>query len=164
MADSKLVIADRLTTKQFADRWKTGRSTVAAWCKQGLISEVRKDGFRKSWSIPADAKRPLDRPLIRELIWQVVEQQNGRIEKIDLTEWGIELDDVPGYIQALIDDCCLRRRSDHSTVLCITQRGMQMIGRRSGADSAAPLSGPLVWVSVAGGSFIGAAIKQIVTP
>lgn len=46
------------TCKQIADEWKLSERTVAALCKSGKISGVKKNG--KSWQIPDDAKKPAD--------------------------------------------------------------------------------------------------------
>lgn len=50
---------DYLTIKQTAERWNIRPRRVQEMCYNGEIEGVFK--FGRSWAIPADAERPIDR-------------------------------------------------------------------------------------------------------
>lgn len=64
---------------------------------------TRQGTFPSGWHIPSDAKRPLDKRVIRDYLWQIVELQNGCIKKPDATRWVISIADTLECVQALVD-------------------------------------------------------------
>lgn len=45
-------------TKEAAELWGYKQSTIADWCRKGLIKGADQDGKGSPWHIPKDAKCP----------------------------------------------------------------------------------------------------------
>ena len=161
-SDHAFAEAEVLTTKELSAKWNTSSKTIAAWCKNGYVIVASKETvFPGRWLIPRTSNRPLDRLLVRELLWQVVEYQNGRISEIDLTSWGIPAEDVNGCIRALLDNDYLVRLGDRPAIR-ISCKGLLLLGRKEGTRSASEPPVVLMWTASAGGAFFGSLIDQLI--
>lgn len=161
-SDHAFVEGEVLTTKDLSAKWNAGSKTIAAWCKDGYISGAAKEAsFPGRWLIPRTSNRPLDQLLVRELLWQIVEFQNGRISEIDLTTWGIPVADVNGCIKALLDNDYLVQLGD-KPVIRISCKGLLLLGRKKGALSTSEPPVVLMWAASVGGVFAGSLIDQLV--
>lgn len=153
----------RLSTKEAAEEWNDTRRNVASWCKDGYIQGARKDlRGNTAWSIPADAKRPIDSKLIRELLWQIVEKSNGIIDQLDLTDWGIPIGDTEDYVQALIDNHYLERAVMTSNVRLL-KKAIRSLGRHLDGDVRQPPE-TLILTASAAGTFAGSLARSILDP
>lgn len=45
-------------TKVAAEKWGYTQSTIANWCRMGLIEGAEQDSKRRPWRIPINAKCP----------------------------------------------------------------------------------------------------------
>lgn len=154
----------RLTTQEAADKWHTDRRLVSDWCKNGLIPGAIKDrNGNTAWSIPSDARRPIDSKLIQEVLWRLLESDKPQHEALDLTDWGIGLRDTHECIEVLVSNGYLKPAGDGG-LLSLTKKGYSILGRYGSSAKRAVLPVPLQWVSAFGGTFIGCAAKQFIAP
>lgn len=51
-------MADTMGTREAADKWGYSQSTIANWCKEGIIEGTIQYRNRGPWAIPKDAKCP----------------------------------------------------------------------------------------------------------
>ncbi|MBQ3587216.1 MAG: helix-turn-helix domain-containing protein [Oscillospiraceae bacterium] len=51
-------MSDSMGTKEAAELWGYKQSTIADWCRKGLIKGADQDGKGSPWHIPKDAKCP----------------------------------------------------------------------------------------------------------
>lgn len=146
----------KMSTEKAAEKWRTDKSIVAEWCREGHIEGAEKSkSFPFGWQIPSDAKRPIDKELISEIIWQIVEVKNGISNDFDLTKWGIPSDSVDGCIATLVSSLYLRRTQKGD--LLLTRKGFEAINR--GKDGEAPEV--LIWTASAAGAFTGMFLRQV---
>lgn len=123
-----------MNTKDAAQRWNCRPEEVRAWCRGGDIGGVRKEKNR--WVIPDDARRPIDKKLQSEMLWQILEMQQEQRARIDLTIWGVPRNETIGYLQALFDCCLQARFADPNEPIRtiadiqLTERGLHLLGRR----------------------------------
>lgn len=145
-----------MNTKEAAEKWGCGTDEVRGWCRSGYINGATKEKGR--WVIPQNAKRPIDRKMQREILWRILEVQNGERRVVQLTEWGIPDIDLPGSIGSLFD-LCLRVREGATKEelsgwgdVCITGMGMRLLGRKNNCmDNLDAVPKVLTWtVSLAG--------------
>jgi len=154
----------RLTTQEAADKWHTDRRQVSDWCKNGFIPGAKKD--RKgntAWSIPSDARRPIDSKLIQEILWRVLESNKPQRDVLDLTDWGIGLFDTPECIEVLTSSGYIKSAGDGGQV-SLTKKGYSILGRYGSSAKDAALPVPLQWISEFGGTFTGCAVKHLIAP
>ena len=64
-----------LTVAEIADKWKVSSRMVAYYCKSGRIEGAVKKG--KTWLIPADAQKPLDKRYSRVIVKAKENQTTG---------------------------------------------------------------------------------------
>lgn len=153
--DIMIHLDQKMSTQEAADRWNTDKSVVAKWCRDGHIEGAEKSkSFPFAWEIPFDAKRPIDKELISEIIWQIVEVKNGVASDFDLTKWGIPSDFVDGYIAAIVSGLYLRRTQTGDLVL--TRKGFEIINRGKGGE----VPEVLIWTASAAGAFTGMLLRQ----
>ena len=74
---------DYLTAAEIADKWKVSSRMVAYYCEAGRIEGAVKKG--KTWFIPADAPKPLDKRYSRDTIKAKESQAVGDI-LVDIAE------------------------------------------------------------------------------
>ena len=163
MAESyKLVEKTKRTVVECAEMWKADKRDVTAWCRADLIpGAAKEETFPFRWTIPSDAKRPIDACVIKELLWQIIELENGRISKIDVSAWGIPATDVAGCIQSLGDAEYLTFSQDGND-LQITKRVLVVLGRDQRGKSSKEAPTALRWTADAVGIIAGSAIGRIV--
>lgn len=160
------VIAEgvRLSTQEAAAKWHADRRMVSDWCKNGFIPGAKKDrNGNTAWSIPSEARRPLDSKLIQEALWRVLESDKSQYDALDLTDWGIGLSDTSECIEVLVSNGYLKPAGD-SGCLSLTKKGYSILGRYGSSAKNAALPVPLQWFSAFGGTFIGCAAKQLIAP
>ena len=123
-----------MNTSEAAILWKAGVNDVRSWCRNGEIAGTSKEHGK--WVIPDDARRPLDKRLQTELLWRILELQQGIRTRLDLTDWGIRDADLPEYVTSLFG-LCLRsnRELEHQMIegwndIGITEMGMKLLGRK----------------------------------
>ena len=154
--DIMIHLDQNMSTQEAADRWNTDKSVVAKWCRDGHIEGAEKSkSFPFAWEIPFDVKRPIDKELISEIIWQIVEVKNGVASDFDLTKWGIPSDFVDGYIAAIVSGLYLRRTQTGDLVL--TRKGFEIINRGKGGE----VPEVLIWTASAAGAFTGMLLRQV---
>ena len=51
-------MADSMGTKEAAALWGYKQSTIALWCRKGLIKDATQDAVGSPWHIPKDAECP----------------------------------------------------------------------------------------------------------
>lgn len=154
----------RLTTQEAAEKWNADRRLVSDWCKNGFISGAKKDRNKNTaWSIPSDARRPIDSKLIQEILWRVLESDKPQRDTLDLTDWGIGLSDTSECIEVLTSNGCLKFVGDGGR-LSLTKKGYSILGRYGSSAKNAAFPVPLQWVSAFGGTFIGCEAKQFIAP
>lgn len=148
-----------LSTQEAAKKWNTTPECVRSWCKSKHVSGALKSkSFPFAWSIPADAKRPIDAAIIRELLWQIVEFQNSQLVAFDLSEWGISDSDVSGCIGVLADAGYLVPKDESSYRL--SRRALAVVGRSLDKEEKRDALPILAWCA-ASGTFAGAFVKQL---
>jgi len=74
---------DYLTAAEIADKWKVSSRMVAYYCESGRIEGAVKKG--KTWVVPADSPKPLDRRYSRDII-KVKDSQAGDTLAADVAE------------------------------------------------------------------------------
>ena len=74
---------DYLTAAEIADKWKVSSRMVAYYCESGRIEGAVKKG--KTWFVPADSPKPLDRRYSRDII-KVKDSQGGDTLAADVAE------------------------------------------------------------------------------
>lgn len=154
----------RKSTQELADEWHTSRDSVREWCKAGYIPGARKDRRgNTAWSIPTDARRPIDSVLIREVLWQILESKDSIPSDLDFTDWGISLHAIPELIQILSSSGYLKPLVK-DRLPSLTRKGYSILGRYGRSAENASLPVPLQWLSTAGGTFVGSAVKQLIEP
>lgn len=154
----------RQSTQEAADKWHADRRLVSDWCKSGFIPGAKKDrNGNTAWSIPSEARRPIDSKLIQEILWRVLESDKADSYALDLTDWGIGLPDTPECIEILVSNGYLKRADDGGR-LSLTKKGYTILGRYGSSAKNAVLPVSLQWVSAFGGTFIGCAAKQLIAP
>lgn len=154
----------RQTTQEAADKWHADRRSVSDWCKNGFIPGAKKD--RKgntAWSIPSDARRPIDTKLIQEILWRVLESDKPQRDALDLTDWGIGSFDTPECIEVLTSSGYIKSAGDGGQ-LSLTKKGYSILGRYGSSAKDAALPVPLQWISEFGGTFTGCAVKHLIAP
>ena len=109
--------------------------------KTASFPERKKD--RKgntAWSIPSDARRPIDSKLIQEILWRVLESDKPQRDALDLTDWGIGLFDTPECIEVLTSSGYIKSAGDGGQ-LSLTKKGYSILGRYgfSAKDAALPV-------------------------
>ncbi len=156
--------ASSLNAKQAAHKWKAAPENVRKWCRNGYVEGASKSSsFPFAWSIPANARRPIDELLMREALWQIVELQNNRIRELDLTEWGVlhlENDDL---LLSLGEGWLLQSEGDGSG-WSLTRKGFAILDRGGSGTGDEKTPKIINWIASGAGAFAGSAIKQIVTP
>lgn len=158
----KLVEETKRTTAECAEKWNADKRDVSAWCRADLISgAVKETSFPFRWIIPCDAKRPIDACIIRELLWQIIELENGRISEIDVSAWGIPAVDVAGCIQSLKNADYLAF-SQEGAGLQVTKRGLALIGRGQHSEALKETPTALKWTADAVGIMAGSAIDTFI--
>lgn len=73
-----------LTAAETADKWKVSSRMIAYYCESGRIEGAVKKG--KTWFVPADAQKPLDRRYSRETIKAKENQETGDTLAADAAE------------------------------------------------------------------------------
>lgn len=73
-----------LTAAEIAGEWKVSNRMVAYYCKSGRIEGAVKKG--KTWFVPADAQKPLDKRHSREIIRTKENQATGDTLVADVAE------------------------------------------------------------------------------
>lgn len=102
MSDVLNTSVTTMDVKTAAERWKCAPNEVRTWCKEGAIEGACKP--KNAWTIPVQASRPLDKKLIKEVLWQLLELSNGSASTIDLTPWGVNSSNLlAAYLDALED-------------------------------------------------------------
>lgn len=145
-----------MSTEEAAEKWGTDKSTVAEWCREGHIEGAEKSkSFPFEWQIPYDAKRPIDKELTAEIIWQIVEIKNGIAVDFDLANWGVSRDSVDGCIAALVAGLYLCRTQEGD--LLMTRKGLNAINRKKGEEAPEIL----IWTASAAGAFTGMFLRQM---
>ena len=161
MANRTILGVRKLTAEQVADNWHASVADVRSWCKSNYIDgAVKSKTFPFAWEIPADAKRPIDEPLICELLWKLIELQNDCIAAIDLSDWGIPLCDIEGCYQALANESFLDASEVHSAHL--TKKALLALGREGCSSSSKEPITVLMWGAAAVGAAMGNAAKQLI--
>lgn len=152
------------TTTEIAEVWNTKRDTVAAWCKAGHIPGATKEIRKGRWSIPRDAKRPLDAKLIQELLWQLLEVTNSTRKYLDLTEWGVSPSDLQNCLETLVQESHLTASDDD--LVHLTQRALKLLGRYGRAEDQVDivLRRTSCFLGNTAGSFCATLIKDLVAP
>ena len=153
---------DCLTTKEMSEKWNVDYNVIASWCRDGYVSGAEKEtSFPWRWRIPRNAERPLDVQVIFELLWQIVELQNGCIARVDLSAWGIPIEDNESCITSLLINGYLVH-ADESSPIRISNRGLRLLGRngRIHDNSDSPLV--LKWSAEMGGRFVGSILSHLV--
>lgn len=143
-----------MDTKAAAERWQSSVSDVRAWCRDGNIVGAKKENRR--WDIPDKAKRPIDRRLQREILWRLLEVQQGERRTLQLTDWGVPDDDIPGYVEPLFELCLRANEDAHGwDDIQITAMGLRLLGRVSAADRS-QVPEVLTWGASLAGTFTAA--------
>ena len=156
--------AKTITALEAAEQWKCSKRDVYDWCNSGSIEGARKE--KGAWAIPRDAVRPLDKKLIREILWQLLELKNGTASRFDLSEWGIQQADLVRYIDPLMDTCYVEHApSSHATEQAlnyrITNRGLHLLGRAGSKDSSVDVPQPLMIGATVAGRFTSQIISDL---
>lgn len=145
-----------MDTKTAAEKWKCNISDIREWCRSGRIEEAHKEKGR--WIIPNDAKRPLDRRLQKEILWQILKYENNSVCRIDLTQWGIDDSSIPDYLSLLLPLCLRKRMSNNEPInnlseIELTELGFAIVGY--GRNSALSNQVPRIigWSAQAAGIF-----------
>lgn len=150
-----------LTTRQCAEKWNTDVDVVAKWCREDVFPGAKHKGLGKRWFIPSDAKRPLDKVIACEILWQITECQIGRNKDIDLSCWGFSsAEDVDGCLQVLQKEGYIQLQGDFWQ---IKQLGMSLLGRTVSGGGKAPSFQTMKWLEIASacvGAAAGAFAKQ----
>lgn len=73
-----------LTAAEMADKWNVSSRMVAYYCKSGRIEGAVKKG--KTWFVPADAPKPLDKRYSRDIIKAKESQATGDTLAADASE------------------------------------------------------------------------------
>ena len=81
---------DYLTAAEIANKWKVSSRMAAYYCEAGRIEGAVKKG--KTWFIPADAPKPMDRRYSRDIIKAKESQamrgmQNGAGHRLEEQPW-----------------------------------------------------------------------------
>lgn len=151
-----------ITVAQAAERWNCTKEDVYAWCKEGLIEGARKK--RQAWAIPLESLRPLDKKLIKEMLWQLLELKNGTAHRFDLSTWGVKQTDLPRYLNPLVDGCYIEQAPSASGGSAtgmldyqITNKGLFLLGR-AGTKKASVDVPPKLMI---GASVVGRFASQV---
>lgn len=86
---------------EVADLWGLKQATIRKYAseKSGKIPGcIRKDG---RLLIPANAIRPITRPIAQQLIWAIIQIKNSPDDFLDLTEFGIRNDQLEVVLEEL---------------------------------------------------------------
>ena len=160
MSSQAILGMKRFTAEQTADNWHASVADVRSWCKSNYIDgAVKSKTFPFAWKIPANAKRPIDEPLIRELLWQLIEFQNKRIAEVDLSDWGIPPCDIGGCCQALANEAYLDTSVISSAHL--TKKALSILGREGCDASSNEPPKVLIWGAAAVGTAACSAANQL---
>lgn len=89
-----------MNVKTAAEKWGCSESEVRGWCRDGDIEGTVKE--KRRWEIPDDAKRPFDRKMQKDVLWQVLRWKDNHQRRIDLTCWGIDDKEIINYISLLV--------------------------------------------------------------
>lgn len=153
-----------MTVSEAADQWSCSKDDVYAWCKSGSIKGARKNG--KTWAIPQTTMRPLDRKLIREILWQLLELKNGTAGSFDLSEWGVKQADLARYLNPLVDDCYIEpvpaaHATERALGYRITNKGLRLLGRSGSRDARVDAPQPLMIGATVAGRFVSQIISDL---
>lgn len=151
-----------MDTKTAAEIWHSTSKEVADWCKNDLVPGAEKT--RGKWIIPNDARRPLDRKLQKELLWQLLLKQNGAVTRIDLTAWGIVDNEVAAYYLEMHPRFLRWNLETDDGIagvvsLAITDAGFRLLGR-IGPEEKVEISSTLVVVSRCAGIVLETAVRH----
>lgn len=162
MTSNHVLETSTLTVEVASKKWNASLAAVRKWCKAGYVKDAAKSStFPFGWCIPADAKRPIDDCLIREVLWQIVELQNHRIEKLDLTEWDIQAQDLDDYLSMIADNGFIVIKESS---MRLTKKGLASIGRGKPMDGDGRQTVILTLAAPGAGAFFGSAFKQLIIP
>lgn len=153
-----------MDAKTAAERWGCTVNDVRSWCKEGAIEGATKPHV--GWDIPACTARPLDKKLIREILWQLLELKNGSARTIDLTPWGVRKQDLESYLVVLENNGYITTAGRNQPLIDIalirlTVKGLRVLGRNPDRDKVE--LPPFLAIGVtAGGRFTAEVIKGLV--
>lgn len=158
---SSVDLGAEMNTKTAADKWFCTQAEVREWCRGGIINAAVKEKGR--WSIPQEAKRPLDRKLQREILWRIIEVKNGQRASFELTDWGIPDADLPGYLEPLFGTCL--RGEDHAAgwdEVNVSSGGLRLLGRNPVADDTQPpVPVALNWCASLAGTYTASFLSNL---
>ena len=107
---------DYLTAAEIANKWKVSSRMAAYYCEAGRIEGAVKKG--KTWFIPADAPKPLDKRYSRDTIKAKESQAVGDI-LVDIAESAVyHMKDITGPVNIWglpVKPCGIMRKSDLSS-------------------------------------------------
>ncbi|WP_273384069.1 hypothetical protein [Enorma phocaeensis] len=153
-----------ITASAAAERWGCSKDDVYAWCKNGSVAGARKEG--RTWAIPQNAERPLDKKLIREILWQLLELKNGTAHRFDLSEWGVKQTDLARYLNPLVDGCYIEQTpsahiGEGTLSYRITNKGLRLLGRSGSKDTSVDVPQPLMIGATVTGRFTSQIISDL---
>ena len=154
-----IVIADRqyMSTAEAASLWNCDSKDVSAWCRKGFIQGATQEKARKPWKIPSDAIRPMDKKLLRELLWQILEKKNDSNCRMDLSIWGVSNKNVREYLSTLISNqyiATTKENVDSMNDIFLTRKSFEILKRHTSKDG--DLSDVMLLTSECAGRFAGA--------
>lgn len=117
-------------TKDMAERWNASIADVRGWCRKGCVASAKKVSAK--WRISHSAKRPLDRKLVEEILWILLESPRVDPSDIDLSHWGVARTDTAAYLRSMEQDGSIIAGDDGTYSL--SKRGFKLLGR-GGAKS-----------------------------
>lgn len=152
-----------MTAAQAAEKWNCTKDDIYTWCKEGNIEGAQKT--KRAWIIPQEALRPLDKKLIKEMLWQLLELKNGTAHRLDLSTWGVRQKDISRYLSPLVEGCYIEPLSSIDTGAAgtinfrITNRGLHLLGR-AGSKKASIDVPPTLMI---GATVVGRFTSQIIS-
>lgn len=164
METQPIAVPEYYTTTEIAEVWNTKRDTVASWCKAGHIPGATKEIKKGRWSIPRNAKRPLDAKLIQELLWQLLEVANSTRKYLDLSDWGVSPSDLQNCLETLAQERYLT--ASGNDLVHLTQRALKLLGRYGRGEDQVDiiLRRTSCFLGSTAGCFCAALIKDLVAP
>lgn len=153
---------ETITASEAAEQWRFFKDDIYTWCNNGSIAGARKYG--RTWAIPQNALRPLDKKLIREMLWQLLELKNGTAHRFDLSERGVKRENLARYLNPLVDGFYIEEIpsmdiSESALNYRITNKSLHLLGRAGSKEASADVPQPLM----VGATVVGRFTSQIIS-
>lgn len=117
------LLPDYYTVSELVERWGATKDDIRRWCREKYIPGSYLSG--NAYRIPANAMRPLDEKLAKEILWQLLENR-GSSDKLDLSDRGVG-DAIPEYLEALKAKEYIKCKN--SNIYHLNRKGFKLLGR-----------------------------------